>query len=99
MSRRPNKTKMCPTPGCTRLGDFCRTFCSRHYGEFSRACIANGSLTKKMRDNNLAMLRLEHPVDVLPHWEFEGDEDTLAKMCEEQEKVREKVPQGSAKAD
>jgi hypothetical protein len=75
----PKFYENCPHPGCTKRGDFCRGFCSRHYLEFRKACQANGSWGSGDP--------LPNPI-VVEHWEFEGDEDALAAMCEENERLR-----------
>jgi hypothetical protein len=72
---------LCPHPGCTRVGNFARSMCSTHYLIFRRDCKSNGSWYS---GNPLAS-----PI-VIPHFVWEGDEESLARMCEEQEKLRER---------
>jgi hypothetical protein len=69
----------CPAPGCTRIGNFARNFCSTHYLEFRKACIENGSWRSGEP--------LANPI-VIEHFQWEGDEDALAAMVEEQERLR-----------
>jgi hypothetical protein len=71
--------EMCPAPGCPKRGSFCRGFCSSHYLEFRKACKVNGSWGSGTP--------LTHPI-VIEKFEWQGDEDALATMCEEQERLR-----------
>jgi hypothetical protein len=70
----------CPHPGCTKRGDFCRGFCNQHYLQFRAECISNGSWKSGTP--------LPRPI-IIEHFEWQGDEDALAAMCEEQERLRE----------
>jgi hypothetical protein len=70
----------CPAPNCIKRGDFCRGFCSTHYLQFRKAAMENGSWYSGEP--------LAQPI-VIEHWEFEGDEDALAAMVEENERLRE----------
>jgi len=72
-------TALCPAPGCTKVGDFARNFCSKHYLEFRKDCKANGSW--------YTSAPLPSPI-VIVRFQWEGDEESLAEMCEEQEKLR-----------
>jgi hypothetical protein len=75
----PKFYEPCPHPGCTKRGDFCRGFCSTHYLQFRKACMENGSWWSGTP--------LAHPI-VIEHWEWQGDENSLAEMCEQQENLR-----------
>ena len=77
--RAPKFYDLCPHPGCTKRGDFCRGFCSSHYLVFRKACQENGS----WKSGN----PLPNPI-VVEKFVWEGDEDSLAQMCEEQERLR-----------
>ena len=79
MRRAPKVYAPCPGPNCTKLGSFCRGFCSTHYLQFRKACKENGS----WQNGEV----LTQPI-VIEHWEWEGSEDELAAMCEQQEKLR-----------
>jgi hypothetical protein len=61
------------------VGNFARSMCSTHYLIFRRDCLANGSWGS---DNPLP-----NPI-VIEHWQWFGDEDALAAMCEENERLR-----------
>jgi hypothetical protein len=74
-----NNKAICPAPGCTKIGNFARNVCSTHYLEFRKACIENSSWGS---GNPLAS-----PI-VIPHFVWEGDENSLARMCEENERLR-----------
>jgi hypothetical protein len=77
--RAPKYYAPCPAPGCVLPGSFCRNFCQKHYLEFRKECVRNGSW---------------HRGEILPspitiaRWEWFGDEDSLARMCEENERLR-----------
>jgi hypothetical protein len=75
-----NNTAICPAPGCTKIGNFARNFCSTHYLAFRKACRENGTWGSG--------LPLPNPV-VIEKWEWFGSEDELAAMCEQQERLRE----------
>jgi hypothetical protein len=77
--RAPKVYAPCPGPNCTKLGSFCRGFCSTHYLQFRAACKENGSWK--------AGEILPQPI-VIEHFQWEGDEDSLAAMCEQQENLR-----------
>ena len=81
MIHKPRFYDNCPAPGCTKLGSFARGFCTHHYLEFRKACKENGSWYTGEP--------LAYPI-VIEHFEWEGDEDKLAAMCEENERLREK---------
>jgi hypothetical protein len=53
--------------------------CSSHYLIFRRDCKANGSWGTGTA--------LPYPI-VIEHFEWQGDEDSLATMCEENERLR-----------
>jgi len=76
----PKFFEPCPYPGCTKTGNFCRGFCSSHYLKFRKDCIENCSWGSGAP--------LAHPI-VIEHWEWHGDEDSLAEICEQQEQLRE----------
>ena len=77
--RRPAKHyEPCPAPNCTKLGDFCRGFCSHHYLEMRKACIENGS-----RMNGDHEFRAPEP---LPRWEYQGREQELIDALEAQDR-------------
>jgi hypothetical protein len=77
--RAPKVYAPCLAPGCTKLGNFARFFCSTHYLEFRAECISNNSW---------------HRGEILPspitieRWEWFGDEESLAQICEENERLR-----------
>ena len=71
--------KNCLHPGCTKRGDFCRGFCGHHYLIFRKHCKENGSWGNANP--------LPRPI-VIEHWEWEGSEDELAAMCEEQQRLK-----------
>jgi hypothetical protein len=77
--RAPKFYDVCLAPGCTKLGNFARGFCSHHYLIFRRDCQENGSWKSGTP--------LASPI-VIPHFVWEGDEDSLAAMVEEQERLR-----------
>ena len=74
----------CPAPGCLKPGDFARNFCSHHYLEFRKECVRNGSWHRGEI--------LPSPI-IIPHFVWEGSEDELAAMVEEQERLREQKEQ------
>jgi hypothetical protein len=67
----------CPAPDCNRVGDFARGFCSRHWHEWRRACIENGSWG----------CDAEVPRPAIKKWEYEGQEDELI-AAQEKNNVR-----------
>ena len=69
----------CLHPGCTKRGDFCRGMCSPHYLVLRKECRANGSWPDRTP--------LSRPI-VIEKFEWLGDEETLAAMCEEQERLK-----------
>jgi hypothetical protein len=75
----PKHTALCPAPGCTKVGDFARNFCNRHYLEFRAACIENGSWG---RDAEL-------PRPVIPKFEWLGDEQALIDRLEKEESEKQ----------
>jgi hypothetical protein len=77
--RAPKYYDLCPHPGCTKRGDFCRGMCSRHYLVMRKHCIENGSW-----GNGAPLVS---PI-VVEHWQWFGDEDSLAALCEENERLR-----------
>jgi hypothetical protein len=81
---------LCPAPSCTQRGDFCRGFCSIHYGRFRRACIENGSWG--------SAAPLPQPI-VIQRWEWMGSEDELAARCEANERLREQREAGLKTGD
>ena len=72
-------TARCVAPNCTLVGDFGRGFCSHHYAEFKKACVANGSWGRDPR--------IIEPERV--KWEYLGDEQVLIQMNEQQERNEE----------
>jgi hypothetical protein len=82
----PKSHERCPAKDCTKLGDFCRGFCSHHYLEFRKSRIALG-----IWGRNMPMPKPELP----SRWEFEGDELALIAMTEEQERERRDAPNTS----
>ena len=79
MLRQPKVHGPCLAPGCDQPGSFARNFCGRHYGEFRKACRENGSW--------YTAEPLANPI-VIEKFEWQGDEDSLAAMCEENERLR-----------
>jgi hypothetical protein len=75
----PKYYENCLAPDCQMPGSFCRRFCQKHYLVFRKACIENHSWGSGEP--------LAQPI-VIEHWEFFGDEDSLAAMCEEQERLK-----------
>lgn len=71
--------EMCPAPGCKKVGDFARKFCSTHWHEFKKACIANGSWSRNV----------EVPKPELPKWVYEGDEQALIDQLEKDEREKQ----------
>jgi hypothetical protein len=69
----------CSAPGCTKSGNFARNFCSTHYLEFRKACRENGSW--------YSGTPLASPI-VIEKFEWQGDEDSLAAMCEKNERLK-----------
>jgi hypothetical protein len=84
--RAPKVYDPCPGPDCTKPGSFCRGFCQHHYHEFRAACIENNSWHSGEP--------LARPI-VIEHFEWLGDEDSLAAMCEQQEILREQREQAA----
>jgi len=79
----------CLGPSCTKPGSFARGFCSHHYLEFRKACQENGSWGSGAP--------LPSPI-VIEKFEWLGDEDALAAMCEENERLREKQERENVKS-
>jgi hypothetical protein len=69
----------CPAPDCTQVGDFCRGFCSRHYREWRRACIANGSWGR----GHGRRRKLEPPRKILVPWSFEPTTEQVEELMRE----------------
>jgi hypothetical protein len=79
LQRPPKVYAACLAPGCTKPGSFARGMCIHCYLVLKKACQENGSWRNREP--------LAHPI-VIEHWEFEGDENALAQMCEENERLR-----------
>lgn len=79
----PKFHEKCPAPGCLKPGDFARGFCGRHWHDWRRACIENGSWGRG--DNEP-----KFPVPPLPHWEYENPqgEQELAEQIEQREREK-----------
>jgi hypothetical protein len=71
--------EICPAPGCTKIGNFARTFCSKHYLEFRRDCVANHSWSRDVEASPAA----------LPPFEWIGDEQALFEMTERLEREKQ----------
>jgi hypothetical protein len=84
--RRPSVYENCAWPGCTKLGDYCRGFCRPCFRIFREHCIANGSWGNR-DDVAEAVQRYLHPE--LPPWEYEGNEQALIEMTEQQEREKQ----------
>jgi hypothetical protein len=67
----------CPGPDCARPGNYCRGLCLKHYVAWRKACIENGSL-------------VELPHRMIKHWEYEGKEQALIEINEQQEREKDK---------
>ena len=76
----PAYTAKCHAPGCITVGDCARGFCARHWKEFRAACIANGSWSRATK----------LPSPIIPKFEYEGDEQALIEMTEQQEREEKK---------
>ena len=85
MSRQKIYPPPCAWPNCN-MPSVARGFCSRHYGEFKRHCVANGSWGNA-DDRYEAQRRLTQPES--EKWEWAGDEAALIALTEQREREQQ----------